>query len=196
MPPRSVAPSRDCFAACAAPSGRIELAYQINVPSNTYDAVIVGGGHNGLVAACYLARAGYNVCILERYHTVGGAAISEEIEGAPGHIASTGSYVLSLAPRKILNELDVWEHGVELIPRTPKSFSPLPDGESVVYWEDQDEFLKEVARFSKADAAAYPHYDALVERACAIMDRFILRKPPSYADFAAAFDQPGDSHVF
>ena len=103
----------------------------------TYDAVIIGGGHNGLVAACYLAKAGYEVCVLERYGTVGGAAISEEIEGAPGHIASTGSYVLSLAPQKILNELDVWEHGVELIPRTPKSFSPLPDGESVVYWEDQ-----------------------------------------------------------
>lgn len=162
----------------------------------TYDAVIIGGGHNGLVAACYLAKAGYEVCVLERYHTVGGAAISEEIEGAPGHIASTGSYVLSLAPQKILNELDVWEHGVELIPRVPKSFSPLPDGESVVYWEDQDAFLKEVARFSKADAEAYPHYDAMVERACEIMDGFILRRPPSFAEFAAAFDQPGDSHVF
>ena len=74
------------------------------VPSNTYDVVIVGGGHNGLVAACYLARAGYSVCILERYKDVGGAAFSEEIEGAPGHIASTGSYVLSLAPQKELHD--------------------------------------------------------------------------------------------
>ena len=70
------------------------------------DVVIVGGGHNGLVAACYLAKAGYEVCVLERYGTVGGAAISEEIEGAPGHIASTGSYVLSLAPQKVLGDLD------------------------------------------------------------------------------------------
>ena len=162
----------------------------------TYDAVIIGGGHNGLTAACYLAKAGFDVCVLERYHTVGGAAISEEIEGAPGHIASTGSYVLSLAPRKILDELDVWEHGVELIPRTPRSFSPLPDGSSIVYWEDDAQFLSEIRRFSEADACAYPHYDALVERACQIMDRFILRQPPSFAEFAAAFDQPGDERVF
>ena len=162
----------------------------------TYDAVIIGGGHNGLTAACYLARAGFDVCVLERYHIVGGAAISEEIEGAPGHIASSGSYVLSLASRRILDELDVWEHGVELIPRTPKSFSPLPDGSSIVYWEDDAQFLDEIRHFSEADARAYPHYDALVERACQIMDRFILRQPPSFAEFAAAFDQPGDERVF
>ncbi|HUG15581.1 MAG TPA: NAD(P)/FAD-dependent oxidoreductase [Thermomicrobiales bacterium] len=160
-----------------------------------YDAVIVGGGHNGFVAASYLAKAGFDVCVLERYHTVGGAAISEEIDGAPGHIASTGSYVLSLAPQKILNELDVWEHGVELIRRTPRSFSPLPDGESLVYWEDHDELLAEIARFSIADAKAYPHYDAMVERACEVMDKFILRPPPSWAEFAAAFNQPGDDRV-
>jgi phytoene dehydrogenase-like protein len=162
----------------------------------TWDAVIVGGGHNGLVAACYLAKAGFDVCVVERYHEIGGAAISEEIEGAPGHIASTGSYVLSLAPRKVLDELDVWEHGVELLPRSPKSFSPLPDGQGIVYWEDDAEFIKEIARFSKADAAAYPHYDALVERACEIMDGFILRRPPSFAEFAAAFNRPGDERVF
>src|SRR4051794_39743108 len=60
------------------------------MPTQTYDTVIIGGGHNGLVAACYLAKAGYQVGVLERYHTIGGAAISEEIEGAPGHFASTG----------------------------------------------------------------------------------------------------------
>jgi phytoene dehydrogenase-like protein len=162
----------------------------------TYDAVIIGGGHNGLVAACYLARAGFDVCVLERYHTVGGAAISEEIDGAPGYIASTGSYVLSLAPRKILDELDVWEHGVELIKRNPRSFSPLGDGESFMFWEDEAELLREIARFSKRDAEAYPVYDAMVERACQIMDRFILGPPPSFAEFAAAFDRPGDEKVF
>ena len=95
------------------------------VPSNTYDAVIVGGGHNGLVAADYLANAGYYVCVLERYNAIGGAAISEEIEGAPGHFASTGSYVLSLMPQKILHELDLFDHGVELIKRNPRSFTPF-----------------------------------------------------------------------
>jgi phytoene dehydrogenase-like protein len=169
----------------------------VNVPRNTYDAVVIGGGHNGLVAACYLARAGLSVCVLERYHAVGGAAISEEIEGAPGHVASTGSYVLSLMPRKILDELDLWSHGVELIPRDPRSFTPLPDGpDGLVFWEKRDELLAEIARFSPKDAAAYPHYDALIERACEIMDRFILRPPPSFAEFAAAFDRPGDDRVF
>ena len=171
--------------------------FNIHLGANRYDAVIIGGGHNGLVAACYLARAGYRVCVLEQYGTVGGAAISEEITGAPGHIASTGSYVLSLAPPKILDDLDLWRHGVELLPRDPRSFTPLPDGkDGLVFWEDQAELLREIARFSENDAAAYPHYDALVERACAIMDRFILRPPPSFAEFAAAFDQPGDDRVF
>ncbi len=169
----------------------------VSIPQNRYDAVIIGGGHNGLVAACYLARAGFSVCVLERYREVGGAAISEEIAGAPGHVASTGSYVLSLAPRKILDELDVWGNGVELLPRDPRSFAPLADGEDgLVFWEDQDAFVRELARFSAADAAAYPDYDALIERACSIMDRFILRKPPSVAEFAAAFDRPGDERVY
>lgn len=162
--------------------------------SKQYDAVIIGGGHNGLVAAAYLARAGFDVCVLERYHTVGGAAISEEI--APGHIASTGSYVLSLMPRRILDELDVWEHGVELIPRTPRSFSPLPDGRYMVYWEEDERFIDEIRKFSPRDAAAYPVYDAMVERACQIMDKFILRAPPSWSEFAAEFNRPGDEHVY
>jgi phytoene dehydrogenase-like protein len=165
--------------------------------ANRYDAVIVGGGHNGLVAACYLARAGFSVSVLERYREVGGAAISEEIEGAPGHVASTGSYVLSLMPQKVLDDLDLRSHGLELIPRNPRSFAPLAGGDDgLVFWEDQDELLREIARFSRKDAAAYPRYDASIERACSIMDRFILRNPPSFAEFAAAFDQPGDQRVF
>jgi phytoene dehydrogenase-like protein len=172
------------------------LAYQINVPSNTYDAVIVGGGHNGLVAACYLARAGYNVCILERYKDVGGAAFSEEIEGAPGHIASTGSYVLSLAPQKVLSDLDLFNNGVEMIKRNPRAYAPTLDGEDgLLLWESMDDTVKEIARFSEKDARAYPVYDAMIDRACEIMDKYILRNPPSFAEFAAEFNQPGDDHV-
>jgi phytoene dehydrogenase-like protein len=164
--------------------------------ATTYDAVIIGGGHNGLVAANYLARAGFEVCVLERYHTIGGAAISEEIDGAPGHYASTGSYVLSLMPQKILHELDLFEHGIELIKRNPRSFTPLPDGDSMIAWEEHDRYIDEIGRFSKKDAAAYPAYEAMMERACEVMDQFILRNPPSFAEFAAAFDRPGDEHVF
>jgi phytoene dehydrogenase-like protein len=169
----------------------------LQVPSNTSDALIVGGGHNGLVAACYLARAGFSVTVLERYKDVGGAAFSEEIEGAPGHIASTGSYVLSLAPKKILADFDLLANGVEMIKRNPRSFAPLMDGEDgIVFWEEMDDLCREIARFSEKDARAYPIYDAMVERACEVMDQFILRNPPSFAEFAAAFDRPGDEHVF
>jgi phytoene dehydrogenase-like protein len=171
--------------------------FNVSVPSNTSDALIVGGGHNGLVAACYLARAGFSVTVLERYKDVGGAAFSEEIDGAPGHVASTGSYVLSLAPQKILRELDLLDNGVEMIKRNPRSFAPFMDGEDgIVFWEDMDELVKEIARFSLRDARAYPVYDAMIERACEVMDRFILRRPPTFAEFAAAFDQPGDDRVF
>src|SRR4051812_15360337 len=88
----------------------------------SYDAIVIGGGHNGLVAACYLAGAGIKTLILERYHMVGGAAISEQ--KIPGFTFSTGSYVLSLAPRKIFDELGAWDAGIELIERHPRFFSP------------------------------------------------------------------------
>src|SRR5579884_2056827 len=159
-----------------------------------YDAVIIGGGHNGLVAACYLAKAGLSVCVLERYHTVGGAAISEEI--APGYTLSIGSYVLSLFPRQILDELDAWRHGIELIGRNPRFFMPFPDGRSIIAWEDEDRFLEEIAKFSKKDAANYPRYDAFVEQAAQVMDKFILRNPPSWAEFAAEFRTPDEARVF
>jgi len=164
--------------------------------AKTYDAVIIGGGHNGLVAACYLAKAGFQVCVLERYHEVGGAAISEEFENAPGFIASTGSYVLSLAPQKVLNDLDVFEHGLELIVRNPRFFMPFPDGQHLVYWNEEDRLIEEIAKFSKKDAENYWAYDSFVERACAVMDQFILRQPPTFAEFAAAFNEEGDAHVF
>jgi phytoene dehydrogenase-like protein len=150
-----------------------------------FDALVVGGGHNGLVAAGYLARAGLRVCVLERYHTVGGAAISEEL--IPGFTVSTGSYVLSLAPRRILDELRLWDHGLELIPRDPHHFLPLPDGRSIALWRDPRRRYEELARFSRRDAARWIEYDAFVERAAAIMDRFILRPPPTWAEVAAAF---------
>ncbi len=159
-----------------------------------YDAIVVGGGHNGLVAANYLAKAGFGVCVLERYHTLGGAAISEEI--APGFVVSTASYVLSLAPRKILDELDAWEHGVQLVPRNPRAFVPFPDGRYLAHWEDGDRVLGEIAKFSRKDASNWPAYQEFVERAAAVMDKFILRPPPSWAEFAAEFSSQAEAAVF
>lgn len=163
------------------------------VKTNTYDALIVGGGHNGLVAACYLAKAGFSVCILERYREVGGAAFTQEIH--PGFHLSEGSYVLSLMPRQILQELGAWD-GIELIPRNPRFFMPFPDGRSLTSWEDEERFLGEIAAFSAKDAANYPRYDAFVEKASVVMDKFILRNPPSFSEFAAEFTSKEDARVF
>lgn len=159
-----------------------------------YDAIVIGAGHNGLVAASYLAKAGFGVCLLERYHTVGGAAITEEI--APGYQLSIGSYVLSLFPRSILDDLNAWEHGIELIKRNPRFYMPFPDGRSLIAWEDEDRFLEEIAKFSRKDAENYPRYDAFVEEAARVMDKFILRQPPSWAEVAAEFKTPEQAAVF
>lgn len=159
-----------------------------------YDAIIVGGGHNGLVAACYLAGAGLNVCVLERYHKVGGAAISEET--VPGFTFSTGSYVLSLAPREIFDELGAWQEGIELLPRNPRFFAPFPDGSSLTMWNDHQAWLDQIRRISPKDADAYEHYDDFIERASRVMDKYILRRPPSWAQFASEFKSPDDQALF
>jgi len=162
--------------------------------AKSFDAVIIGGGHNGLVAACYLAGAGLSVCVLERYHEVGGAAISEEI--VHGFIFSVGSYVLSLAPRKIIDELDLWSEGLEYIERNPRFFAPFPDGSSLTYWNDHERWLEDLRRLSPKDAAAWDHYDAMLERACQVMDKYILRRPPSWREVAAEFRTPEEKLLF
>src|SRR3954470_24711425 len=112
---------------------------------NSYDVIVVGGGHNGLVAACYLARAGFSARFLERYREVGGAAYTQEIH--PDYLLSEGSYVLSLMPRKIIQELGVTDD-IQLVKRNPRFFMPFPDGRSLTAWEDDAKFNAEIAKFS------------------------------------------------
>jgi phytoene dehydrogenase-like protein len=132
--------------------------------------------------------------VLERYKEVGGAAISEEI--VPGFTFSVGSYVLSLAPRKILDDLGAWEEGIEFVERNPRFFAPFPDGSSLTYWNDHQRWLDQIRRISPKDANAYDHYDAFLERACQVMDRYILRRPPSWAEVAAEFTSRDDALIF
>jgi phytoene dehydrogenase-like protein len=120
-----------------------------------YDAIIVGGGHNGLVCAAYLARAGRRVLVLERRHVLGGAAVSEEVH--PGFRFSVCSYVVSLFRPHIIRDLDLARHGLEIIP-LECSFLPLPDGDSLCRWSDCHETRREIARFSPRDAEAYPEF--------------------------------------
>ena len=122
---------------------------------SSYDAVIIGGGHNGLTCAAHLAKAGRDVLVLERRHVLGGAAVSEELY--PGFTFSVCSYVVSLFRPRIIRELQLERHGLEIIP-LPCSFLPLPDGRSLCRWEDPHRTYQEIAAHSPRDAEVYPTF--------------------------------------
>ena len=128
-----------------------------------YDAIIVGGGHNGLTAAAYLARAGRKVLVLERRHVLGGAAVTEEV--FPGFHFSVCSYVVSLLRPEIIRELDLPRHGLEILP-LDGTFTPMANGDYLWRVNDHAKTRREIARHSRLDAEAYDEYGkAMVEMA-------------------------------
>src|SRR5437764_10479066 len=120
-----------------------------------YDAVVIGGGHNGLTAAAYLARSGRKVLVLERRHIVGGAAVTEEI--FPGFKFSVCSYVVSLLRPEIIRELDLPRHGLEVLP-LDGTFTPMPNGDYLWRVNDHAKTYREIARHSPLDAEAYDEF--------------------------------------
>ncbi|HKQ52869.1 MAG TPA: NAD(P)/FAD-dependent oxidoreductase [Pyrinomonadaceae bacterium] len=131
-----------------------------------YNAIVIGGGHNGLVNAAYLARAGKKVLVLERRHVLGGAAVTEEV--FPGFKFSVCSYVVSLLRPEIIRELDLPRHGLEILP-LDGTFTPMLDGDYLWRVNDHARTRREIARHSKLDAEAYDEYGkAMVE-----MGRFV-----------------------
>src|SRR5690242_7816838 len=143
---------------------------------STYDVIIIGAGHNGLVTAAYLARAGKSVLVLERRELVGGACVTEEIW--PGFKVSTASYVNSLLRPEIIRDLELHRHGFELLPRNPSSFTPFPDGRSLTLGPDADANCREIAKFSTHDADAFPRYEAMLERVAAFVEPTLMETPP------------------
>jgi phytoene dehydrogenase-like protein len=131
--------------------------------SNKYDVIVIGGGHNGLVNAAYLARAGKKVLVLERRHVLGGAAVTEEV--FPGFKFSVCSYVVSLLRPEIIRELDLPRHGLEILP-LDGTFTPMPDGDYLWRVNDHAKTRREIARHSQVDAEAYDEYGkAMIEMA-------------------------------
>ena len=140
------------------------------------DAVVIGAGHNGLVAAAYLARAGLEVEVFERRDVVGGACVTEELW--PGVRASPGAYTLSLLRAQIVRDLDLAAHGLRVEVHEPALFAPFPDGRKVVTWSSRSRTQDQLARdWSRADADAYADWSARWDRAAA-RARPLLLEPP------------------
>ena len=141
-----------------------------------YDAIIIGAGHNGLVTAAYLARAGRSVLVLERRDLVGGCAVTEEIW--PGYRVSTGAYLISLLQDRIVQDLELVRFGYRVDAKDPGFFSPFPDGRHLFMWQDSSKTLAEIAKFSRHDADAFPRYEAHLEHLADLMQQTLLAPPP------------------
>ena len=158
--------------------------------TNRYDAIIIGGGHNGLTCAFYLARAGMRVRVLERRHVVGGAAVTEEFH--PGFRNSTASYTVSLLRPKVIADMRLHDRGYRVIERTISNFFPFADT-YLKLGGGAERTRAEFARFSQHDADAYPHYDAALEKVAQVLRDLALQTPPNvgggFAALAAAARQ-------
>jgi len=140
-----------------------------------YDVIVIGGGHNGLVNAAYLAKAGKKILVLERRHVLGGAAVTEEI--IPGFLFSECSYVVSLLRPEIIRELDLPRHGLEILP-LDGTFSPMPDGNHLWRMNDHAKSVREIRRHSRIDAEAYDEFSKMMTPMCRFVKPMLSMVPP------------------
>jgi phytoene dehydrogenase-like protein len=143
--------------------------------NSKYDVIVIGGGHNGLTHAAYLARAGKRVLVLERRHVLGGAAVTEEV--FPGFKFSVCSYVVSLLRPEIIRDLDLPRHGLEILP-LDGTFTPMPHGDFLWRVNDHGKTRREIARHSKLDAEAYEEFGKAMQAMCRFVKPILGMVPP------------------
>ena len=147
-----------------------------NSANSIYDAVIIGGGHNGLTAAAYLARAGLSTLVLERRNIVGGCCVTEEI--APGCRVSTTSYIASMLRPEVISELRLAEYGLRMIPCDPAIQVPFPDGHVVPWWADRERARQEFSKISVKDADRFVQVDDQLKKLARYLQPFFMEPPP------------------
>jgi phytoene dehydrogenase-like protein len=144
-----------------------------------YDAILIGGGHNGLTCACYLAAAGLKIAVFERAAEVGGAALTQEFH--PGFRNSVAAYTVSLLHPKVIRDLSLHQHGLKILQRPMANFLPLPDGECLRMGSGSADVQSEVGRFSPRDAERLPAYQAMLARIADVLRTLVLETPPRFS---------------
>jgi len=141
-----------------------------------YDAIVIGGGHNGLTAAAYLARGGLSTLVLERREIVGGCCVTEEI--APGCRVSTTSYIASMLRPEVIAELSLADHGLRMVPCDPAIQVPFPDGQVVPWWVDRERAKAEFGKISTKDAGRFVEVDDQLKKLARYLQPFFVEPPP------------------
>ena len=163
-------------------------------PTPDYDAIVIGAGHNGLITAGYLARAGKKVLVVEARDVVGGACTSEEL--IPGATWSSCAFIASLLRPEIIADLELERYGLQMYQTEANEVSIFGDGSHLFVWKDMDKTLKEIEKFSKRDAAAFLEFGLRVKKFASILTPFLLSPAPSRSQVLAAFEAAGAEDLF